>query len=1649
MVAENAVKNKKEKRLNMEWKRRRWTKWWSALLVASLLMGMVPYPALAGQGAIYSPAGQMAASAQVPVTGEISVSLQFHYPQKLEAVAAQKITAVLSDDSGQRLLSIPVRDNAYTGVIGGYPVQFTAKDKDGVPLDLLPNADLVYSYEISVGGLAQGDYTVSFTGDGYRSYTSPVLTIADYSRHLVIGTNNDTFTIGDVNVDGRVDKDDLDLVLQSLGKTENIHLDRCDLNKDGVINVLDIAYVNHQRNASGEAALYETDFILLDQIEVKSDQLIVENGSLADLFRGNTEGIQLKSASTAEVLEVPMVFKDGPREISQVEIVSPSGPGAILSGVAQIEDTDGNITTASFGQDSSATASDEEFNVLYTETKTGTSTVTIPLGNRVAVKKITIRVTAVKDQETNQVDFAVVQQIKFLKDIVPEHAAPDHVTVKNVKAIAGNESVSLSWTALPNITGYEVRYGAQSGSYTNNLLVDTNQAQIKGLKNFTTYYFVVVPCNGSWRGNPSLEIQAAPAPQAKPSAPDMLKVQALDGGLQFSWQKAKNALYYKVYYRIHQEGAPFQLATALDANGQPDDGKIMENHKILTGLTNGVEYELYVIAGNDAGESGKSKSAIGIPEKILIEKPEGIPVNHLPSSVIVNAVMKNANNTDMQLYPSGTTKEDIIKMVYDGDYATGWAAHTWSLSREFTFTLDKTYDMNYLIYVPRLDGKFRNSLSTYTVKVSATESGDDFVTVGSGKVRNNPAATGFAILPFERSEVRRLKVEVGQWEGSPTNISLAEILFYEYDPTMDLNGQVTALFADDAYTTLKAGVTEEQIAELSENLQEHSDYLIDKDILLDELTLAESLLRNQNGLGVMHEEITNVSGLQPLGVAAKAGAKVTIYADIPVGEKVRIIASQYHAEAAAWKKTVVDELEAGRNVFTVPKINDLKMEHGGSLYYEYSGNQGDKITLQVRRAVDIPILDLLDWYALSESERYQRIDAYVAELSAFNQTGQDNVLNSTEIIMPNVLLSIPADTVKNALSADASAQLYKNTLAWEDLMHIAKWTHGIDETYENSNPSASRQNFRYMTMFAGAFMYAAGSHVGIGYDSCGGMVKGVPVDETTPEGQANRLFGWGVAHEVGHNMDLLGKAEITNNIYSLMVQTYDGADNTLPSRLENSNKYEQIRMKTAVGLPGAANDVFVQLGMYWQLHLAYDDAKYSANDPLYFYHQFAKNWQDKANPANSLSYNDRVAVIASQTAGKDLRQFFTRWGMTLSNEAVNIISPLPEESRAIWYFDDAARRCRLQGASASADVPSLTAAAEGDRSVRLSFQAAGGVMGYEIARNGKVIAFTDQTEYVDTIGTANHMTFAYTVKAVDMLGNMTDASNEAEIRISYEATVPESAYAYTVEDQTVTFTMQDGEELPVTGILITDITSASAYTVNVTQQDGQVLTAKRGFYSDNLSTAPDTFLTYFQKPGADASDTRMWTYDAVKVQVSNVPESASVRLISYPGDNVSLYDGAFVGRLKDDYDAGGQWLSKGTLVIIGNYRGNPIYNTIMVKGRFQEVDQESGKETTTERLLNGDTYLFAELPADQAVSDISNGFFLFVPDIQAEANLQNPEAPDCGYVRILPAMIKVEMYRTDTPSNEGSTGFGQLVSDTLWYSSPEDAEMPEIELVNE
>ena len=130
----------------------------------------------------------------------------------------------------------------------------------------------------------------------------------------------------------------------------------------------------------------------------------------------------------------------------------------------------------------------------------------------------------------------------------------------------------------------------------------------------------------------------------------------------------------------------------------------------------------------------------------------------------------------------------------------------------------------------------------------------------------------------------------------------------------------------------------------------------------------------------------------------------------------------------------------------------------------------------------------------------------------------------------------------------------------------------------------------------------------------------------------------------------------------------------------------------------------------------------------------------------------------------------------------------------------------------------------------------------------------------------------------------------------------------------------------------------------------------------------------------------------------------------------------------------------GTLIVTGEYRGDPLYNTVQINGRFVTVDSETGEQSVTERAIDGYSLLFAEVPEDGEVSDISDGIFVFVPNVQKEAELQG-DVSDCSAESLLPAQIKAELYRTDVIESADSK---RLTSDTVWIDSPSDESMPEI-----
>ena len=1395
----------------------------SGVLAASMgigLLGSLPHAA-----AVSSVSAGKNAVGTTQATGEIQATIRLDYPissQKLQEIGA-KLTLFQGDKA------IATGDLSQDSTLT-FSESTTASGK----VSQRTTDQTVNYIDVSIRGLsAQEDkntYHLKFEAEGFKTYESDELTLSQYSKGIVLGTGDATFTQGDLNGDNAINTSDVDIVKSKLSTSDS----EADLNGDGKVDIYDLAAVTMASGATGEAQLFNTTVItakVVDTATVAAEiesKVEVKSGNVASLFTDDGQAVTLMPKSGASELELPIPLAQSAQEtgveMEQVSIVS-STANPVEKGTVVAELVSGETIEVPFDH------SNPDGVLAMQLRDDGRKTVTISLGQRVPVKKITIKVE-VKDNQP-----VVVEQIKFVQDIVPEEPVVEDVQVKNVQATAGAKQVILTWDAFPNITGYKIYYGTSADKLTNTVETEQTTYTVGNLENLKTYYFAVAPISNAggqtWEGGKSKVVNATPQPNSVPDKPDSVTVTPGDTLLTVTWKPGKDTVSCRVQYRVKGEGEFTVLPNAYQSSAT------------ITGLKNDVTYEVQVFGVNSKGNGPVSLTAEGTPKLSDIEGPELPTVNRLENSVITSATHPTSN------VHSGLSRGELPKSVYDGNYNTGWIARTWSESRAFTFTFDKEYEMNYLIYVPDLrndpekSGKrYRDYFDSFNMWIN----GERVTNVSFEKGKDNT----YFIVKFPKSTVKSLTVEASQWAGAG-NLSLTEVAFYEYG---DLDDSITALFANDSHTALAEGVDQDKIDALRARAKDADAYYVNREVLLDELDNAQQLLEKKDSELNVRTGFTSrtasadgqygqsASALQPLGLSALSNQSISLYVEgVQEGDSIKLVQWQQYSETSATTKSY--ELHNGRNRIWLSQIgNSGSGERGGSLYIEYSGSNADGIKIQVRDTsanknviTQIPYLNIQpsQWYEKSEDERKALLTPYVEALKthvsgltfANDPSKKTNTKNATEIATPSVLLSLPADQVlaglggASASTEDMTNQLYRAIVAWEQLIFLANKTQGIisaDQAFDSYEyPMQTRQNIRFSRLFSGAFMFAAGSYVGIDYNETRAMVTGYPLGQTGAGGidsdDVNGLYGWGIAHEIGHNMDKIGYAEITNNIYSLVAQTADTENMTGASRLEGM--YPDIFNKTALGKPGQAGNVFVQLGMYWQLHLAYDNEGNALQGAgsLNFFNAFFKKWKSGAY-SDAASKDDRIALIASEITGKNLTEFFTRWGMELSESTKSTLSSYDEEEREIWYLSDQSRRDRLAGESKTSMTASVHAEIKDDTKVQLTIEAHGDadrVQGYEILRNGTPIAFlmgngsATQT-YTDSVGAANNMALSYSVRVIDKLGYAVATANASDVRISYDKTIASDEYTIVRDEKTgnVLITVKDQTRLlSVSGIKIT------------------------------------------------------------------------------------------------------------------------------------------------------------------------------------------------------------------------------------------------------
>ena len=1597
--------------------------------------------------------------------------------------------------------------------------------------------------------LEKGTYLVSVSAPGYITYQQEVEVDSCLAYRIQLYTGKVNFEgrqpgllkKGDMNGDGKLDKEDADAIIDQIdsAKYDSIY----DLNGDGKVDLLDLNYftdfwLNYEVQLADVEKLLPIEAIVSEV----SEETEIRNGSLEQVLTGEGEvslGLTTNDMITEDTpVEVNFDFSrsEEPMMMEGLVVKTPrnsdgtSADGAIVAGAVTIvyEDENGQqITIEESIPDSSTTQSVRvvKGGGAVAEWQNN-GELCINLQGMVAVKLVTLRIT----KTANTKNLAKISSVEFLNDMESRIPEPEMNIPTNLQGNPGNKQFQLTWDRQKNVTAYEVEVSCEGiteyKKVTSNstLIAQFNKDKMVNGKEYTVR---VQSLNGEWKSGFSDSISVVPKPNSVPKAPDGVTVVGGYQSLDVRWKELEDTDSYNVFYKKESE-SEFKKVTGITAC-----------YYQITGLESDTKYQVYLTASNELGEGPKSLTAADktlsgleeakLPEYKLINTSNG--KGKLSSHIKSASINSAGQMIDSPLDASGTNS---ALGVFDNDYVSYMYREDWdyggaypSIDKGITTEFDQSYSIGMITFAEPIDLGAYSYVSVFYWDANGTRKKAENVTIHTRKTDNR----NYYLIKFRDPIVTsKIQFGVGRYNAGIRKITISEVRFYEYD---SLEQDIMNLYEDSLHIVLKKEVTAQTIQELQNRLNTvdpvSKEYHPEKESLQKELDMAKQLLETGGLGGVLqvnpmitaaNDSQISVGGMnawQPLGVSAAAGEEIVVYVGKPgaangANSNVRLVVTQQHAESTNLSTTM--NLKIGRNEITLPKISTTDVEKGGALYIEYTGNNAnDQYAVRVSGGTTFPVLNV---YRVSEEERIKRIQTYIEELSAYVEqirekhgevhSGSQNenvqysydrktcILNTTDIVMDKMMLSIPASQVFDALGEGNKEERMETAIRAMDEMLTLFYQHkGLTDSFAEGTDAAviaknhipyRYLNIRYMKMFAGAFMYAAGNHIGIEWGSTPGMISATPATyDENGKGTGGKYFGWGIAHEIGHdiNQGAYAHAEVTNNYFSVLAQAQD-TNNSVRFQ------YDQVFKKVTSGTTGYANNVFTQLGMYWQLHLAYDRGyNYKTYDSYQeiFENIFFARVDSYARDAASAPAPNGIALtvdgdrdqnimrLASAAAERDLTEFFIRWGMIPDEKTYSYAGQFPKETRAIYYVDDEARVYEIEhGTVGTIDGKSVvTAVAEAVNStvtVQIDSNADTEIVqGYEITRvfveqgeeRREIAGFTRENTFIDQVPFAANRVITYEVTAVDKFMNRSELYQTNSVKIGGDGIQDKTHWSITTnmvskEDQPVEGT----EDLPCETTTSTkermiDYDNLTAFTgtaegedpyvilelnqiteVAALQYNGQAI----GAYTIEISTDGTTYHEV-KKGTLDKTEEMLYfdngkwicTYDAVFVKLTAVGRSgeeisiSELNLYGPSGDNVEFLSAegkAGIGVLESDYiyDETGKAIPAGSIVFTGSYKGNPAYNVVVL---YDENGQIVGGTDENGDLVAHQIVLAPELGDKALLGETSEGIWIYWFEPSTNVSAES-----------LPSKVRAELYRVDNAlTNEGQ----RLVSDTIFEVIPE------------
>lgn len=1262
--------------------------------------------------------------------GVISLSVRFDNMEKLSDVTQRDIALTLYQNDKVMGSVYLNQDN---DSIGNYSLNLVE--------NLFDYGDDIYisSYYVEVLGLQYGEYTLKVSGDKHKTFISDTLEVIDYSKHVEIGSGDASFTYGDLNNDGVVNELDGNSMTNAVLEDDL----KYDLSNDGILDILDLVMFEKNISASNDAIVLDTELLnslkYVDTITVDESIAISHPEGIASILYNNVTPVILKNENISiedEPIIVPIAFNE-PIELETIVLSTTEGAGSINKvsfAITYFDEFFNRNTTKEYVVDGDAN-SDQ---------------LVLKLPDIVEVINVELKVLSVVDN----VDFASISQICFNKQVIDTNPAALSGSINNLNITVDDSLAQITFDAVEHVDGYNIFMGREPGLYDEVIFVNEPYLLLEDLENFSYYYFAVQSTYQDWTGQISKEVQVVPCPEERFGETESIVTTSGDRSVTIEWESLDMASHYKVLVKRRNQSDDEYREVAYNVEG---------TSFTIEKLSNDVPYTFAIQACNEILDSIVSKEVLGTPISDGYEIPE------IPSlDRIDNKLISNVSYIDDVNIHEDYTDLFFMENLTDGSYHSYWTgSFEYDATPGFNFEFNQPVDMDYVMWVPRLDGDWISYLDNYfinvtTVQVDGTISSKQSVEVDALKLLEDEFGEPYILLSFDKI-VDIISIEIGMYPNDLLDneqvVSLSEIAFYHSNTFSE---QIDDLFIDSARTDVVGGTGSSEVSNLEASINDVNRFVKDRDILNTELELALLYMNNKPSPGVIANNLVSMNDVtsgfvnySPLGVLGQNGSELIVYATIPNGSNLSIIAT-VNGSASSNYITKEYALVDGKNI-----INITDFSTGGSLYYSYSGADGAVIHVYQetnnsynQEIITVPYLDLYDMYNLNEDQIKDKITDFVNEIKSVytsfiddegNSLLANTVYDSADISLRNIMLTLPISQIYDVnYSVNGHVEkLYNAILAWQELTEVLNGASGLIDIKTGRE---SRQYIRYISSSDDIQSY--GNVIGVSYNYASNLISGY----SSATSSIPNLYGFNVSSCLGVALDSIGNVNLTNQLYGYYAITHDGHESVI------NNSY--------INWPSVYNYLYgdekltdsIALAMHWQLQQAY------AGEVAYdFFGEF--NRILNSGIFDNYSFNDSLVLAYSKAANVDLTDFFSDWNINLSSSGINAMNDLNllNETNKVQYFDGTIRSYRLSGGNGlSGNYSNYSLVSNVDvfnETGRVWIWVAyaydyDDILGFEVYRDGEFLMFIPDISFTDYIPLSEIENHSYSLNMVDFTGKV-------------------------------------------------------------------------------------------------------------------------------------------------------------------------------------------------------------------------------------------------------------------------------------------------------